>query len=220
MAIDDKKPLARDRGLKRWSSKLKFLKEWKGPLWKHLRTYHPDDAGCRMKFNEVGVDLLEKLERGWSRDQVSRYMRDKYLPSAKFSESPDVAPERSRELDGVSGRDEREEAEAVRRQRESFTRLLGLAPRVSASAGRVGQWVFDNLPLPVSEIDSEGVPSVGALGLLRWAKHPENQSSFYLQIYPKMLPPRSQMGSEEQSAKELEVELNELRKAGANGSSE
>lgn len=63
--------------------------------------------------------------------------------------------------------------------------------RRTATGYEVMQWVFNNLLTPWSEIPPDEVPSIGALGYLRWARRdPKNETAFY-QMWSKMLEKKS-----------------------------
>jgi len=53
------------------------------------------------------------------------------------------------------------------------------------------QWVYDNLPFRLSDVDLSTCPSSGAYALLQWAQLPSNVADFY-RIWSKLLPTKQQ----------------------------
>lgn len=72
--------------------------------------------------------------------------------------------------------------------------LTAAAPKKPAGAALVAQWVFDNMEVSASEITCEGIPSAGAVGLLRWCREDvKNRGEFYKTIWSKTLPSKTEI---------------------------
>ena len=61
------------------------------------------------------------------------------------------------------------------------------------------QWVYDNLPFDLADVDLPTCPSSGAYALLKWARDPENVGEFY-KIWAKLLPTKTQLGAVDQDS--------------------
>ena len=59
--------------------------------------------------------------------------------------------------------------------------------RADVSVDEVLDWVAENQPKPLEQIDCAGVPSVHAVGLLRWAKSEDGEHEFMKRCLDKML---------------------------------
>lgn len=86
-------------------------------------------------------------------------------------------------------------ASVVARGMRSLTRQIPIG-RV-ASMRTVAEWVFEHAFTGIDEIDPDGVPNRGALGLLEWVqKGAANYSLFLQSIWSKMLPTKTQLETE------------------------
>lgn len=62
-----------------------------------------------------------------------------------------------------------------------------------ASETEVARWVFENQPVAWDDLDPNGIPCRGAIGLLAYAKGGANYGSFIQQVWSKILPSKQQL---------------------------